>query len=296
MMLQAKVSVVIATYNMGNYIGEAVDSILKQNWKNLELIIVDDGSTDDTETIINEMANDHSNVIYIKIPNSGQPIAKNTGMKNATGEFIAFCDADDRWIEDKLQHQMPLFEDPEVGVVYSDVIYIDSLGEEIAHTEARKFYSGSVTKNLIDFNFVPFGTSVIRRACIKDCGIFDTNIQMGIDWDLWLRYSTKWKFSYTAEKTYAYRDWPGQMSKNYRGRYDSAFGIFHRFIEKNPNVVSKQEIRNAWAGLYSGRAMIIFSREKTLYEPLVDALKSILLSPFTLRYWKVLTKILIRKL
>ena len=108
MSTQPLVSVVIATYNMGQYINLAVDSILNQTWQNLEVIVVDDGSQDNTSEVIQKYQHNEK-VKYIRTENQGQPKAKNTGIRNTQGDFIAFCDADDLWEANKLEVQMPLF-------------------------------------------------------------------------------------------------------------------------------------------------------------------------------------------
>ena len=215
-MEQSLVSVVIATYNMARYLPEAVDSVLaQQKWDNLEVVIVDDGSEDDTEDRMVRYSND-PRVRYIRTENRGQPKAKNRGIAEARGEFIAFCDADDIWQPDKLARQMPEFRDKDVGVVYSEVAYINDQGFSLPKEPSTDRESGWVTSHLVIKNFIPFGTAVMRRACIDRHGGFDENLPMGIDWDLWLRFSVAWKFMYVPEVTYLYRIWPGQMSKNYR--------------------------------------------------------------------------------
>src|SRR5690554_2288672 len=106
-MSQPLVSVVIATYNMGQYLPGAVKSVLNQSWKNLEVVVVDDGSTDETQEVMEGLAKTDPRIVFIKTPNQGQPKAKNTGIRAARGNFIAFCDADDQWRKDKLELQMP---------------------------------------------------------------------------------------------------------------------------------------------------------------------------------------------
>src|SRR3970040_1746291 len=145
MMNNDLVSVVIATYNMGNYIESAIDSILKQSYQNFELIVVDDGSVDDTEQRMVAYG-DNAKIKYIKQENQGQPKAKNRGLKETTGAYVAFCDADDLWAPNKLELQLPLFKDhPEVGVVYSEVSYIDDKGNPLDKEQPYERYSGNVT-------------------------------------------------------------------------------------------------------------------------------------------------------
>ena len=284
------VSVVIATYNMGQYLPDAVKSILAQSWRNFEIIIVDDGSTDDTEERIRELSDD-PRVRYIPTENRGQPKAKNRGLAEAKGDFIAFCDADDLWSPDKLTVQMPHFENEAVGVVYSEVSYIDQDGHPISKEIPYPRHSGTVTEHLVIKNFVPFGTAVIRRACLDRNGMFDEALPMGIDWDLWLRYSVDWQFQYAPEVTYIYRIWPGQMSNNYRGRYDNAFRILNKFVESNPGVIPKKLKARAWADMYVSRGMHIANAENAFIEPCRDMFKALRCNLLCLEAWKSLIKI-----
>lgn len=288
------VSVVIATYNMGQYLPEAIVSVLAQRWKNLEIIVVDDGSTDDTSERMDEFRGE-GRVRYIATENSGQPRAKNRGLKEARGEFIAFCDADDVWHREKLAVQMPLFEDPSVGVVYSEVSYIDQNGRGLEKPQPYKRHSGKITDHLIIKNFIPFGTAVIRRACLERNGVFDENLPMGIDWDLWLRYSVDWQFKYAPDKTYIYRIWPGQMSKNYRGRYDNAFFILQKFLTTHPQEISRQLAARAWADMYVSRGMAIASAEKKFLEPFRDVLTGLSRDFLYWPAWRSLAKLMLRK-
>lgn len=291
---QPLVSVVIATYNMGQYINQAVDSILQQHWQNLEVIVVDDGSTDHTPDAMATYEGD-SRINYIRTPNQGQPKAKNTGIRNTRGEFIAFCDADDLWEPTKLTVQMPLFDNPNVGIVYSEVSNIDEHNNRYTKPANETRHSGKVTNQLLIENFVPFGTSVIRRACIERNGIFDETFRMGIDWDLWLRYSLDWEFAYTPERTYIYRVWSGQMSTNYRGRYDFATRILKKFVAQYGGQLDQHYVKKAWADMYIREGVVYARNEKLFLMPLRKILHGLWLDPLKIYGWKSLAKLLLGK-
>ncbi|WP_165855281.1 glycosyltransferase family 2 protein [Marinobacter sp. JSM 1782161] len=291
---QPLVSVVIATYNMGHYLPEAIQSVLDQSWQALEVVVVDDGSTDNTAEAMQAFATDER-VRYIPTGNQGQPRAKNRGLEEARGDFIAFCDADDLWSRRKLELQMAYFDDPAVGVVYSEVSYIDQEGAHINKAQPYERHSGRVTEQLIIKNFVPFGTAVIRRACVEKNGRFDESLPMGIDWDLWLRYSVDWDFQYVNDVTYIYRIWAGQMSKNYRGRYDNAFLILEKFLSANPNVIPERLESRAWADMYISRGMSIAAAEKSFLEPFLDVGRGLLRDCFYWQGWRSLAKLMLRR-
>lgn len=289
---QPLVSVVIATYNMGQYLPQAVNSILQQTWKNLEVIVVDDGSTDNTPEAMLNYSKD-SRVNYIRNENQGQPKAKNCGIKNTKGDFIAFCDADDFWEANKLEIQMPLFANPLVGVVYSEVSFIDEHNRRYVKEDHEVRHSGKITNQMLIENFVPFGTSIIRRKCIEQNGIFDEEFRMGIDWDLWLRYSLSWEFMYAPAKTYVYRVWSGQMSNNYRGRYDHAKRILTKFVNLYGPQLDPLFVKKAWADMYVREASVYARNEKLFLMPLKNIARGIALDPFRLHGWKALVKLLI---
>jgi glycosyltransferase involved in cell wall biosynthesis len=288
------VSVVIATYNMGQYIDQAVDSILNQTWPTIEVVVIDDGSTDNTAEVMARYKVDQR-VIYISTPNQGQPKAKNCGINNTRGEFIAFCDADDLWERNKLEVQMPLFSNPSVGVVYSEVSNIDENNIRYIKPASETRHTGRVTNQMLIENFVPFGTAIIRRQCIEKNGIFDEEFRMGIDWDLWLRYSLNWEFAYTPERTYIYRVWSGQMSNNYRGRYEFANRILNKFVAQHEQHLDPKFIKKAWADMYMREAVVYARNEKLFLMPLRKIIHGLWLDPFKLYGWKSLAKLILGK-
>lgn len=288
------VSVVVASYNMGNYLPLAVESILRSTYRNIEVIVIDDGSTDATPELIKPCLDD-ARVRYIRQQNQGQPKAKNNGLRAARGDFIAFCDADDLWEPDKLERQLPCFENARVGVVYSEVSFIDGAGNRYEKPPVYRRHSGRITNQMLIKNFVPFGTSVIRRECVEKNGVFDESFRMGIDWDLWLRYSLDWEFAYVPDRTYIYREWDGQMSTNYRGRYEFASKILDNFEQRFGDRLDPAALRKAWADIYICRGEIFAINEKTFLQPVRDVLKGISLDVTNFHGWKALIKMLCRR-
>jgi glycosyltransferase involved in cell wall biosynthesis len=245
------VSVVIATYNMAAYLPLAVKSALDQTYRNLEILIVDDGSTDRTAEAVAPFLAD-SRVRYLMQKNGGQAVAKNRGIRDSTGEYVAFLDADDLWTPDKLEVQIPLFAaSPAVGVVYSAFAYIDEKGDRLPDIPL-KLHRGRVSGPLLIFNFVGFGTSVVKRECFERLGTFNENLGMGIDYDLWLRFSTRYEFDYIDRPLLYYREWPGQMSRNWNTRYLKGIEIMKSFLRDFPDAVDQGTADEAWAHTYAG--------------------------------------------
>lgn len=286
------VSVVVATYNMGKYLPAAIDSILAQTYRNFEIVVVDDGSTDDTSAVIAPYVHG-SRFTYTAQSNLGQPKAKNAGVRLSRGELIAFCDADDVWLPKKLELQVECFLDhPHVAVVSSEIREIDDTGREVGSRDVPR-YSGRILDKLLIKNCISFGTAVIRKDVFDVVGGFDDSLPMGIDWDLWLRVAVNHEFLHLDEVTYLYRVWPGQMSQNYRGRYENAFRILDKFFTTNPEVVSGSLRRRAYADTYFERGRIVFVREGAFLEAFKDHISALRLSPLYLPAWKSLLKLLL---
>jgi len=286
------VSVVIATYNMGRYLPQAVQSVLGQSYANLDLQIVDDGSTDDTPSMLRRW-DGHPRVRIHSQANAGKARAMNQGVALSGGSFIAFLDADDVWLPEKLSRQMPLFAArPAVGVVYSDYERMD--GEEAPLPKGpTHLHRGRVSGPLLIENFVPYSTGVVRRECFERIGGFDETLRMGLDYDLWLRLSVHCQFDFIPVPTARYRIWAGQMSKNHRQRYKSGIRSMQNFLERNPGAVDQALVRSAWAHTYTGRGNVMLWREKDRRAALRDYLRALSFRPAYWPAWRALLRSLV---
>ena len=237
-----RVSVVITCFNYGRFLQESVESALFQSFVDLEVLIIDDGSTDNTSAVVRRWTG-KKQFRYIRQENAGQAAAKNLGIRESRGEFVAFLDADDRWDKHKLEKQIERFSDRQVGVVYSRVFRMKPDGTDPYNPVRRGHLvprRGSVTKYLIFDNFVPFSSAVVRRQCLEKVGGFDETLRMSIDWDLWLRISVSYDFDYVNEPLAYYRvGHAGQMSRNAMIRQDSCDRISDRFRMSYPGIVPK---------------------------------------------------------
>lgn len=293
--VQGLVSVVMATYKCRPYIGQAIGSVLAQTYTNLELHVIDDGSTDGTAEEVAPFLSD-SRVRYHYQANGGQTVAKNAGIRQSRGEFIAFCDADDLWLPHKLALQVPRFaRDERVGVVYTRSGRMDAQGVRlpIDESDAPSCPSGHVTEDLFRTNFVPFGTAVIRRRCLDELGLFDERYRMGIDWELWLRVSVEYTFEFLDSETYVYRVWPGQMSSNWRGRYEHAFRIMREFIGRHPMTVGPDVVREAWSHSYMQRARLRSAISGEHSQALGDVARALRCHPTSRLAWKTLPAVVL---
>jgi glycosyltransferase involved in cell wall biosynthesis len=246
------VSVVTATYNMAQYLPEAIDSVLQQDYPHIEMIVVDDGSTDDTRSVLATYGHDER-LRVISQPNSGQTVSKNRGWRAARGQLIAFLDADDAWLPGKLARQIPCFTEPRVAVCYGRMIYVDERGEPLP-IEPLRGHSGHITAPLLVDNFVSFPTVVVRRRVLEEMDGFDESLTMSIDYDLWLRVSVKHEFRFLDEPLARYRIWEGQMSHRTGERLDNFFRLLEQFLADNPGIVPETAVRRGYAHSYISRA------------------------------------------
>jgi glycosyltransferase involved in cell wall biosynthesis len=288
------VSVIIATYNMARFLPHALESALAQTYEAIEVQVVDDGSTDDTRHVLDPFLTD-PRVRYHYQDNGGQASAKNRGIQEAGGEIVGFLDADDMWMTQKLERQLPLFaEQPQVGVVYSRLQEIDESGNPLG-VLGHRLHRGWVTKPLFVRNFVGFNTALVRKACLEEADGFDETLGMGIDWDLWLRISTRHQFDYVNEALTYYRVWDGQMSRNFEGRYRSAFRIMSRFLAEHPDLLDPPTVRQAWADSFVNRGRLYAHIAHSRSAALRDYLRSLRQLPTYRPAWKAIAKLVISR-
>lgn len=193
------VSVILPTYNRAATLKRSAESVLEQTYKDLELIVVDDASNDDTENVIRGF-ND-PRVQYIKLEeNIGAAAARNRGIKAARGDFVAFQDSDDVWGHDKLAKQMDEFEQSDVrtGVVYSGICRITDGKRTYVPRGAGK-REGDIHEMLLSANFVALPAAVVRKECFEKAGLFDESLPCLQDWELWIRISEYYRFKYIKE-------------------------------------------------------------------------------------------------
>lgn len=292
-LLGPTVSVVISAYNYGRYLAMAVESVLAQSYRDFELVIVDDGSTDDTPDVVRRYL-DQPQVRYFRKPNGGQASAKNRGIQESVGAFVAFLDADDVWHTDKLARQLPLFLGrPEVGVVFSGVHCVDREGKP-AGEWTMPAYRGAVTQELFIDNFVPFSSAVVRRECFERLGVFDESLPMAIDYDLWLRFSVEYEMDYVPDPLLFYRMGHGQMSGNVELRFQCASRVARAFMKRHPGVIDRETYRRDRA--YSLRSRGDYYGQRSVLRGLAYYARAIAFGPFEVRTYKRIARLVADRL
>ena len=188
-----RVSVVIPTYNCARYLGQAIDSVLAQTYADLEVIVMDDCSRDNTAEVAFAYG---SRIRYLRQENSGLPAARNRAIEAAGGELIALLDADDWWEPSKLERQVALIDaDSDVALVYTDLRVVYDDGRVIpSFLASRPLASdGYVFQKLAQSGFILPSTVVVRRASLEAVGMFDETMRSHEDIELWLRLCHRWK-------------------------------------------------------------------------------------------------------
>lgn len=222
-----KVSIIMPAYNSMPYIKESYESVMAQTYQDFELIITDDGSTDNfaewSETI------DDERVTVLRQQNAGASAARNKGIQIASGEYLAFLDADDIWYSTKLEKQVRLLDDnTNVGLVYTHVLSIDEHGKS-RDKEYKYYQEGWVWRELLKENFLVCGsTPVIRAECFNKVGLFDTELKNCNDRDMWIRIARHYQFGVVPEVLVEYRQYDTSLSMQYGTREIS----INRFLTK----------------------------------------------------------------
>ena len=192
-----KVTTIIPTFNRGYCLAESIQSVLDQNFSDFELIVVDDGSTDNTAEVIKQFSGIHK--IRIK-KNRGVSFARNLAIKQARGEWIAFLDSDDLWERDKLAIQMNWVEcNPDYHAVYTDEIWIRN-GVRVNAMKKHRKYSGDIFRHCLPLCIVSPSSVLLRNELLNKFGGFDESMPVCEDYDLWLRISMSFPFHFIEEK------------------------------------------------------------------------------------------------
>jgi glycosyltransferase involved in cell wall biosynthesis len=192
------VSVLLAVRNREACVARAIASVLAQTYRPLELIVVDDGSTDDTRRVVESFG---ESVTLIEQAQGGVYAARNLGLRHARGELIGFIDSDDAWVPDKLVAQVPLIRRPEVGLVFGDTIHVTAPREDAPRTGLTSFQvappvRGRIAERFAWCNFVPTCTVLVRRSCLEEIGGFSTAGELSADYLAWFRIALRHELDY----------------------------------------------------------------------------------------------------
>ena len=183
------VTVIIPTYNRGWILKEAIDSVLSQDFDDFELIVVDDGSTDNTNEILSAYGGD---IIALRQGNRGVSAARNAGIASAMGHFIAFLDSDDLWLPGKMSRQVDFFKsNPDEMICQTEELWIRN-GKRVNPKNRHKKFSGMIFKHSLPLCIVSPSAVMLKKSLLDKTGVFDESLPACEDYDLWLRISCKY--------------------------------------------------------------------------------------------------------
>lgn len=240
------ISVIIPAYNAQHTIVETVQSVQQQTFKDIEIIVINDGSTDQTSNTVKSI--EDSRIRVFDYSNGGVSTARNRGIAQANGKYISFIDADDLWTTDKLEKQLAaLQKNPQAGVAYSWIaIMLDKKdnSEEASFFSGRKVsFEGNIYSQLLLENFIANGSNILaKREAIAAIGEFNSSLQPCEDWDFYLRLAANYRYVLVPEFQILYRKSLGTLSTN--GLNIEASGL--KVIEKTYRIAPKklQSLKN----------------------------------------------------
>lgn len=226
------VSVVLPTYNRERSLSAAVRSVLEQPFCDLELIVVDDGSTDGTATILAEIHDERLRVLTLPT-RSGAPAARNRAIEMAKGRYVAFQDSDDIWGADRLASQVKALDqaEPDVAVVYGRTIRRGG-GKELEMPRAQhRTLDGDLSAGLAMDNFVALPASLVRTEHLRAVGAFDPSLPRFQDWDLWLKLAGQFRFLFIDEVVLVSYETEGSITLDQGAYFDAIEVILARHRE-----------------------------------------------------------------
>lgn len=247
--MKPTVSVVMPTYNYGHYLAGALTSALGQTHADLEVLVIDDGSTDNTAAIMQPFLADER-VRYYRRANQGPAAARNFGIAAARGTWVAFLDADDRWLPAKLEKQLARAATALApGLVYTRRLRMDAEGRPLEFKQPR-LYSGWVLPQLFRDNFVCFSSVMVRREMLDSVGGFDTTVEHSEDYELLLRLTSRTPVDFVDEPLVYYRTGHGNLSSQTEKRFRAVCAIMQRFLARGEHQLPRDLVRLSWAETY----------------------------------------------
>ncbi len=278
--LEPVVSVIISTYNRAQFLIKAIESVLNQTFQSFELIIVDDGSTDETEKIVKEFQKKDKRIKYILLEeNSGGPSKpKNIGIDISSGKYLAFLDDDDEWFPEKLEKQLDIFKNNNnltLVACNSLDVYEEKGTIKKYKIKKRKDYFVAILESC----FIHSSSSVIvKKDALNNVGFFDENLKIGEDWDMWIRILSQYHFSFTEEPLFKYHIHNKNISqklceKDSIGDHLSIFNKHKKHYLNNHKIYSNK-LR------YDGTRYMLSSQVKNAQKAF---LKSIKINPLNLK-------------
>jgi glycosyltransferase involved in cell wall biosynthesis len=224
-----QISVIIPAYNVERTVLETIQSVQQQTFQDFEIIVINDGSTDNTLEVVQRL--EDNRIKIFSYTNGGLPTARNRGITHAQGEFISFIDADDLWTPDKLELQLKALQEyPSAGVAYSWFVCMVEESQSTSFVESVPVqFVGNVYPQLLLGNFVGNGSNIlVRRAAIEIVGEFDPTLKSCEDWDYYLRLAADWTFALVPQYQIIYRKAAESMTSKVKVMEEQGLRVIER--------------------------------------------------------------------
>ena len=238
------VSVILPVWNREEWVARAIRSVLAQSYPRVELIVVDDGSTDGTSRAVQSFG---PSLTLLKQPHRGPYAARNLGLRHAVGELIALIDSDDAWYPDRLERQLPLLRDPAAGLVFGDANQVEYRGSVPSPRSVTAFQitpprRGWVMNHFAYGNFIPTSSVLVRRRCFQELGAFCDSAQQSADYAMWFRISVRHRLEYVDAPVFEYALHAGGVSRDLLAALHSRIELFRAMLADGPDVRTRDEI------------------------------------------------------
>lgn len=274
------VTIIIPTYNRGSTINSAIATAAEQTYENIEIVVVDDGSDEPIDP--NSIKKEYKPLVslYVHSENMGASAARNTGLKAASGEYIAFLDDDDRWDQEKIERQVKTFKQCEqsVGLVYTGQRFVQN--GEVTAEKARET-SGNVLRQMLLGNFVgSFSVVMIRYMIVEEVGLLDERFPNEQDWEWYIRIAKEWEFKPIPEPLVTRHSTPGQISEDYESKRKTSYPLIIKKYRPIAKKFGKIFVRKWGAMIYFKMGWEALVREKDRSLATDYLVKSISYYPF----------------
>lgn len=225
------VSVVIPTYNCPEFLKAAVESVLAQTFTEIEVVVVDDGSTDNTAELVREFDN---RVKYVYQNNAGTAAARNTGIRNSNGSIIAFLDHDDLWLPEKLERELPVLQsNDKIGLVFCGRQFFNTYTNEITSTHPAEAELG--VHEFLAHSTIALQSAIVPRAVFDDVGLFDEQLLGTDDWEMTIRIAAKYRVVGVADILISIRGHAGQQGIMSERMYANSMSVLRKHANLHPN-------------------------------------------------------------
>jgi glycosyltransferase involved in cell wall biosynthesis len=270
-MSDPQVSVVLPVYNREQSVARAIRSVLAQTWTSLDLIVVDDGSTDGTRAVLDSFG---SQITVIEQAHAGAYVARNRALREAGGALIAFMDSDDVWLPDRLAVQMPLMERPEVGLVFGDVVHVrpGCKRRRVTSFQVAPPRRGRVAAHFAWCNFVPTTAVLVRRRCLEEAGAFPEDIQLSCDYLMWFRIALRHELDFVDRVVAEYTLSADSMSADLGRSIEARIQLFSAELAHTSDPATRKILRRLLFNLSCSLALAALrKRAGTVARPLRKA-------------------------